>query len=69
MYQSPVSKPLKIGPIKTSKTELIDILKAWIAISLAFTFVFTGVYVLSGRALTNLFTSYFLIVFLVLFLM
>ncbi|MBT4539262.1 hypothetical protein HOC32_03175, partial [Candidatus Woesearchaeota archaeon] len=60
-----MNKAIKLGKIRTSKTELIDILKAWIAISLAFTFVFTGVYVLSGRALTNLFTSYFLIVFLV----
>jgi len=31
--------PMKIGPINTSKEELIDIAKAWLGISLAFSFV------------------------------
>lgn len=35
-------KPIKIGPFSTSKTELIDLLKAWIAISIAFGIVIGG---------------------------
>ena len=30
---------IKLGKIRTSKTELVDISKAWIAISIAFAFV------------------------------
>lgn len=37
-----------IGKIKTSTTELKDIAKAWIIISLAFTFVFSGASLLNG---------------------
>lgn len=35
-------KPIKIGPFTTSKTELVDLLKAWIAISIAFGIVIGG---------------------------
>ncbi|MCK4589807.1 MAG: hypothetical protein KAT77_05145 [Nanoarchaeota archaeon] len=36
-------KPIKIGPFTTSRTELIDLLKAWIAISIAFGIVIGGI--------------------------
>ena len=35
--------PIKIGRFRTSKRELVDISKAWFAISLAFTFIFTNI--------------------------
>ncbi len=35
-------KPIKIGNISTSKTEIVDIIKAWIAISLAFAIASAG---------------------------
>jgi Zn-dependent protease len=35
-------KTIKLGKIRTSKIELIDLLKSWIAISLAFTIASTG---------------------------
>ncbi len=41
-------KPLKIGKISTSRTEIVDILKAWLALSLAFTFIYAGASVLGG---------------------
>jgi len=41
-------KSIKIGKIRTSKIELVDILKAWIALSIAFTFAFSGMSILSG---------------------
>ena len=41
-------KPLKIGKISTSRTEIVDILKAWLALSLAFTFIYAGAIVLGG---------------------
>ena len=36
-----MNKTIKIGKIKTSRTELVDISKAWIVLALAFTFVFS----------------------------
>ena len=41
-------KTIKIGKIDTSRTEIIDIVKAWLALSLAFTFIYAGASVLSG---------------------
>ncbi len=35
-------KTIKIGKLRTSKTELVDLTKAWIAISLAFSIASTG---------------------------
>jgi len=59
-------KDIKIGKIRTSKTELIDITKAWLALSLAFTFAFSGMSILSGRfSVSGLFSVQFLILFLV----
>ncbi|MFH1275694.1 MAG: metalloprotease [Candidatus Woesearchaeota archaeon] len=53
---------IKIGKIKTSKAELIDIAKAWIAISLAFAFVYSGVGLLKGNV-SSLFSINFLVMF------
>ena len=42
-------KTITIGKIKTSRTEIVDILKAWLALSLAFTFIYAGASVLGGE--------------------
>jgi len=57
-------KTIKLGKIKTSKTELVDIAKAWAVLSLAFAMVFSGITLFRGT-LANLFTLDFLIMFLV----
>ncbi|MBI4983321.1 M50 family metallopeptidase, partial [Candidatus Woesearchaeota archaeon] len=36
-------KVIKIGKISTSKSELVDITKAWIIVSITFTFLFLGI--------------------------
>ncbi len=41
-------KLMKIGKISTSRTEIVDILKAWLALSLAFAFIYAGASVLGG---------------------
>jgi Zn-dependent protease len=40
--------PLKLGRVATSKTEVVDILKAWLALSLAFAFIYSEANFLSG---------------------
>jgi len=59
------NKSINLGMIKTSKIELIDILKAWIVISLAFTFVLTGISLLGGGfdSFSSILTLPFLIIF------
>ena len=58
------NKAFKIGFIKTSKIELIDIAKAWIAISVAFALVFSGINLVRGT-ITNVYSMEFLIIFLI----
>ena len=59
-------KTIKFWKLRTSKTELIDITKAWLALSLAFTFAFSGMSILSGRfSLATIFSPSFLIFFIV----
>jgi len=53
---------IKLGKIKTSKIELIDIAKAWIVISLAFAFVLTGISLFDGN-IGQAFSLRFLIYF------
>ena len=65
MYQHPNSKPLKIGPIKTSKTELIDIAKGWTALSFAFALIYSGIYLLGGKLFINILSINFLSIFIV----
>src|SRR3989344_3864754 len=50
---------IKIGNIKTSKMELIDITKSWLAISLAFAFVYSGISLFKG--IDGLFSLSFLV--------
>ncbi len=55
---------IKIWRIKTSKRELLDLTKAWIAISLAFAFVYSGIKILGGSfSLTDIFSLEFLRIF------
>ncbi len=59
-------KKIKLGKLKTSKTEIIDIAKAWLTISLAFAFVFSGITLFSQNfSLTALFSYNFWLFFLV----
>ena len=58
-----MNKAIKIGKISTSKTELIDISKAWLIISLAFAFVFSGISLLNGK-IFGIFSAEFLIFFI-----
>ncbi|MDP3698944.1 MAG: hypothetical protein Q8R47_05130 [Nanoarchaeota archaeon] len=43
-----MNRAVTIGKIRTSRTEIVDILKAWLALSLAFTFIYAGASVLGG---------------------
>ncbi|MBI2665449.1 metalloprotease [Candidatus Woesearchaeota archaeon] len=52
-------KTITIGKIRTSKRELIDITKAWIAISLAFALIYSGVNLFGN--IQKLFTINFLV--------
>ena len=42
MYPHPHHKTYRIGPFKTSEIEIIDLAKAWVAISIAFTILLRG---------------------------
>ena len=57
-------KTINLGRIKTSKIELIDITKAWLALSLAFAFVYAGASLMRGN-IDRLFSQQFLILFVV----
>ncbi len=57
-------KTIRIGKIKTSKTELIDIVKAWVVLSLAFALVFGGISLFGGN-LHKIASPTFVILFLV----
>jgi len=59
-----MNKTIKIGKINTSKVELVDIIKAWLAISLAFAFALGGFSLASGRVY-EVFSLPFLIYFLI----
>ena len=59
-----MNKTIKIGKINTSKVELVDIAKAWLAISLAFAFVYSGASLFSG-GMNKIFSMGFLVMFLI----
>lgn len=59
-----MSETISLGMIKTSRTELIDISKAWIAISLAFAFILGHASIARG-SIENLFSINFVYVFLI----
>lgn len=56
-----MNKQIKLGRIKTSKIELIDISKAWLALSLAFAFAFSGVRIFSPEVLSFSFGFVFVV--------
>ncbi len=58
------NKSIKLGPVKTSQLELIDISKAWLAISFAFALVFANVSLTQGN-IANVFSLPFLFMFLI----
>lgn len=55
---------MQIGKIKTSKTELRDIAKAWLVLSLAFACVYAGTNVINGT-ITKIFSTQFLLLFVI----
>ncbi len=55
---------MKIWNIETSKTELIDITKAWLALALAFAFLYSGISILRG-GMAGLFSLQFAQVFVI----
>lgn len=57
-------KRITLGKIRTSRTELVDISKAWLVLSLAFAFVYSGINLLRGNVF-SLFSTQFVILFLV----
>mgnify|MGYP006415919053 FL=1 len=57
------NKMIRLGKIKTSKTELIDITKAWLALSFAFALVYSGIRLLGGNSFTGIFSVQFLLMF------
>ena len=59
-----LDKIIKLGSIKTSKIELIDITKAWIALSLAFTFIYAGASIINGN-ISKVLTVNFLMLFVI----
>lgn len=56
--------PIKISRIKTSRTELIDIAKAWIALSFAFAVIYAGAGLING-SVSNIFSRNFLFLFVI----
>lgn len=57
-------KTITIGKIRTSRTELVDILKAWLALSFAFTFIYAGASVLGGD-INKIFSLNFVSIFVI----
>ncbi len=57
-------KAIEIGKIKTSRMEIVDILKAWLALSLAFTFIYAGASVLGGD-IQKIFSLHFISIFFI----
>ena len=55
---------ISLSRIKTSKTELIDLAKAWLVISLVFTFVFSGINLFNG-SIRDVFSIKFLILLVI----
>lgn len=49
MYPYPHRNQIKIGPISTSETELRDLIKAWVAISLAFAILLSNTSIFSTK--------------------
>ena len=59
-----MNRAVTIGKIRTSRTEIVDILKAWMALSFAFTFIYAGASVLGGD-INKIFSLNFASIFVV----
>lgn len=59
-----MNRMIKLGNLSTSRTELVDIVKAWIALSFAFAFVYTGTSLMRGTV-TQIFSVQFALLFVV----
>jgi len=59
-----MNKIIKLGKIRTSKVELVDITKSWLALSLAFAFVYSGISLVRGN-ISGIFSTTFLQLFIV----
>ncbi|MDP3990408.1 MAG: metalloprotease [archaeon] len=59
-----MNKMIKLGKIRTSKVELVDITKSWLALSLAFAFVYSGISLVRGN-INGIFSTTFLQLFIV----
>lgn len=57
-------KTLRIGKLRTSKLELVDITKAWFVLSLAFALVYGGINLFKGN-ISNIFSLTFLALLLI----
>jgi len=55
---------ITIGKIKTSRTEIIDIVKAWVALSFAFALIYSGAYILGGNV-AHIFSGQFVLLFII----
>ncbi|PIN73111.1 metalloprotease [Candidatus Woesearchaeota archaeon CG10_big_fil_rev_8_21_14_0_10_45_16] len=58
-------KTIQLGKIKTSRTELVDIAKALLVLSLAFTFVFSNTTLLNGTLFSRITMPSFWLMFLI----
>lgn len=59
-----MNKTITLGKIRTSKVELVDIAKSWLALSLAFAFVYSGINLVRGN-IGGIFSLSFLQLFVV----
>lgn len=55
-------KTITLGKIRTSRTEVVDIVKAWLALSLAFAFIYSGASILNGE-IGKAFSLHFIVIF------
>jgi len=59
-----MNKMITLGKIRTSKIELVDIAKSWLALSLAFAFVYSGISLVRGN-ISGIFGVLFLKLFVI----
>ena len=59
-----MNKMITLGKIRTSKIELVDIAKSWLALSLAFAFVYSGISLIGGN-ISGIFSIYFIKLFVI----
>ncbi len=57
-------RTVKLAGVKTSRTEIVDIVKAWLALSFAFAFVYSGISLMRGN-FVSLVSPQFLLIFVI----